>query len=165
MATVEGGLVWFRGGFTVGTLFLDRWTCIWQYSPLRTEPSKSYWVYSKSYWIYPRIPWWYLGQQYINRKGSFLLLLFLYYHVFPCPLRHFTKWHWGPWKAAARDAAEAQGVAEVPPSTVRGSRSPLCRAYSSESQEKSGGQGQGRGWEVEGYRGRGSTSSDSGIRC
>jgi len=24
----KGGLVWFRGGFTVGTLFLDRWTCI-----------------------------------------------------------------------------------------------------------------------------------------
>ena len=64
VATVKGRFVWFRGGFTAGMLFPDRWTCIWQYSPLRTEPSKSYWVYLK-------ILWWYLGQQYINRKGSF----------------------------------------------------------------------------------------------
>jgi len=28
VATMESGLVWFRGGFTAGTLFLDRWTCI-----------------------------------------------------------------------------------------------------------------------------------------
>ena len=28
MATMEGGLVGFRGGITAGTLFLDRWTCI-----------------------------------------------------------------------------------------------------------------------------------------
>jgi len=28
MATMEGGLVWLGGGFTAGTLFLDRWTCI-----------------------------------------------------------------------------------------------------------------------------------------
>jgi len=28
VATMEGGLVWFRGGFTAGTLFPDRWTCI-----------------------------------------------------------------------------------------------------------------------------------------
>jgi len=28
MAAIEGGLVWFRGGFTAGMLFLDRWTCI-----------------------------------------------------------------------------------------------------------------------------------------
>ena len=32
VAAVEGGLVWFRGGFTMGTLFPDRWTCIWQES-------------------------------------------------------------------------------------------------------------------------------------
>ena len=38
----------------------------------------------KSYLVYPRIPWWYLGQQYINRKESFLLL-FLYHYVFPRP--------------------------------------------------------------------------------
>ena len=30
VATVEGRLVWFGGGFTVRTLFPDRWTCIWQ---------------------------------------------------------------------------------------------------------------------------------------
>jgi len=24
----KGGLVWFGGGFTMGMLFLDRWTCI-----------------------------------------------------------------------------------------------------------------------------------------
>ena len=29
MATVEGRLVWFEGGFTTGTLFPDRWTYIW----------------------------------------------------------------------------------------------------------------------------------------
>jgi len=28
VAAMEGGLVWFRSGFTVETLFLDRWTCI-----------------------------------------------------------------------------------------------------------------------------------------
>jgi len=28
VAAMEGGLVWFRGGFTAGTLFPDRWTCI-----------------------------------------------------------------------------------------------------------------------------------------
>ena len=28
VATMEGGLVWFRGGFTAGMLFSDRWTCI-----------------------------------------------------------------------------------------------------------------------------------------
>ena len=29
---------------------------IWQYSPLRTELLKSYWVYSEFYWIYPKNP-------------------------------------------------------------------------------------------------------------
>ena len=29
VATVESGLVWFGGGFTMGTLFPDGWTCIW----------------------------------------------------------------------------------------------------------------------------------------
>jgi len=28
VAAVEDRLVWFGGGFTTGTLFLDRWTCI-----------------------------------------------------------------------------------------------------------------------------------------
>ena len=28
VAAMEGGLVWFRGGITTGTLFPDRWTCI-----------------------------------------------------------------------------------------------------------------------------------------
>ena len=28
VAAVEGRLIWFRSGFTVGMLFLDRWTCI-----------------------------------------------------------------------------------------------------------------------------------------
>jgi len=28
MCCKKGGLVWFRGGFTTGTLFPDRWTCI-----------------------------------------------------------------------------------------------------------------------------------------
>ena len=32
VATMKGRLVWFGGGFTTGTLFLDRWTCIWQES-------------------------------------------------------------------------------------------------------------------------------------
>ena len=99
VATMKGGLVWFEGGFTTGTLFLDRWTCIWQYPPLRTEPSKFYEVY-------PRIPWWYLGQQYINRKKSFLLL-FLYHYVFPHPLRPFPEWHWNTWGAALGDAMTA----------------------------------------------------------
>ena len=31
MATMEGGLVGSGGSFTMGTLFLDRWTCIWHY--------------------------------------------------------------------------------------------------------------------------------------
>ena len=30
VAAMEGRLVWFRGSFTMGTLFPDRWTCIWQ---------------------------------------------------------------------------------------------------------------------------------------
>ena len=64
----KGGLVWFGGGFTAEMLFPDRWTYIWQYSPLRTEPSKSYWFYLKTLW-------WYLGQQYINRKESFFTLV------------------------------------------------------------------------------------------
>ena len=63
----------------------------------------------------------------------------------------------------ARDAAEAQGGAEIPPSTVRGSRSLLCRACSSESQERSGGQGQGRGREAEGCRGGGEEEEDEGV--
>ena len=28
VATVEDGLVWFKGGFTAGMLFPDRWTFI-----------------------------------------------------------------------------------------------------------------------------------------
>ena len=32
VAAVEGRLVWFGSGFTAGTLFPDRWTCIWHYS-------------------------------------------------------------------------------------------------------------------------------------
>jgi len=28
VATMEGGLVWFGSGFTMGMLFPDRWTCI-----------------------------------------------------------------------------------------------------------------------------------------
>ena len=34
VATVEGRLVWFGDGFTIGMLFSDKWTCIWQYSIL-----------------------------------------------------------------------------------------------------------------------------------
>ena len=30
VAAVKGGLVGSGGGFTVGMLFPDRWTCIWQ---------------------------------------------------------------------------------------------------------------------------------------
>ena len=41
MATVEGGLVWFGDGFTVGMLFLDRWTCIWQVLISASETSVS----------------------------------------------------------------------------------------------------------------------------
>ena len=32
VAAMEGGLVWFGGGFTMGMLFPDRWTCIWHHS-------------------------------------------------------------------------------------------------------------------------------------
>jgi len=39
VAAMEGKLVWFGGGFTAGTLFLDRWTCIWQI----TNETYSYW--------------------------------------------------------------------------------------------------------------------------
>jgi len=28
VVAIEGGLVWFGSGFTAGTLFPDRWTCI-----------------------------------------------------------------------------------------------------------------------------------------
>ena len=42
--------------------------------------------------------------------------------------------------------------AAVPPLTARGSGSPLYRACSSESQERSRGQSQGRDQEVEGCR-------------
>jgi len=28
VAAVEGGLIWFRDGFTMGMLFSDRWTYI-----------------------------------------------------------------------------------------------------------------------------------------
>ena len=48
-----------------------------------------------------KIPWWYLDQQYINGKGSFLLL-FLYHYVFPCSLQHFTKQHWDSGNVAVR---------------------------------------------------------------
>jgi len=82
MATVEGRLVWFGGGFIMGMLFLDGWTCIWQYSPLRTEPSKSYWVYLKTLW-------WYLGQQYINEKEVFSLVPVL--SCLPLPPLTFLK--------------------------------------------------------------------------
>ena len=68
VAAVEGKLVWFGGGFITEILFPNGWTCIWQYSPLRTELSKSYWFYLKT-------PWWYLGQQYINGKESFFALV------------------------------------------------------------------------------------------
>jgi len=34
VAAIEGGLVWFGGGFTMGMLFLDGWTCIWHSSAL-----------------------------------------------------------------------------------------------------------------------------------
>ena len=30
IAAMEDRLVWFGGDFTVGMLFPDRWTCIWQ---------------------------------------------------------------------------------------------------------------------------------------
>ena len=30
VAAMKDRLVWFEGGFTAGTLFLDGWTCIWQ---------------------------------------------------------------------------------------------------------------------------------------
>ena len=51
VATVEGGLVWFRGGFTAGTLFLDRWTCIWH--------PKEYWKYHNTIFdkkIFDKLP-------------------------------------------------------------------------------------------------------------
>jgi len=131
VATVKGRLVWFGGGFTTGMLFLDRWTCIWQYSSLRTEPSKSYWVYLKSYWVYPKIPWWYLGQQYINRKGSFSLL-FLYHYVFFCPLRHFAKWCRDSGKIMTRDATKAQGGVVAPSPTGRSSEITLGWVHDSE---------------------------------
>ena len=98
-----------------------------------------------------------------KQKREFFLLLFLYYHIFLHPLRHFTKRRWGPWKAVARDAAEAWGGAEVPPLTARGSRSLLYRACGSESQERSGGQGQGRGWEAEGCGGEEEEEEDEGV--
>ena len=155
VATVEGGLVWFGGVFTTGILFPDRWTCIWQYSPLRTEPLKSYWVYL-------RIPWWYLGQQYINRKGSFSLL-FLYHYVFPCPLQYFPKWHWNARGAVPWDVTMAYGGAAVPPLTARGSRSPSYRVCGSESQKRSRGQSQERGREVEDWGGGGEEEEDDGV--
>ena len=58
---------------------------------------------------------------------------------------------------------EARGGAEVPSLTARGSGSPLCRACGSESQERSGGQGQGRGQEAEDCRGGGEEEEDNGV--
>ena len=29
VAAMKGELIWFEGGFTIGTLFPDRWTCVW----------------------------------------------------------------------------------------------------------------------------------------
>ena len=52
---------------------------------------------------------------------------------------------------------EVRGGAEVPPLTARGSGSPSCRACSSESQERSGGQ------EVESCRGGGEEEEDEGV--
>jgi len=78
-----------------------------------------------------KIPWWYLDQQYINRKECFSLL-FLYYHVFPCLLQHFTKQCWNPQKAAARDVAEAQGGAVASSPTGRSSEVTLGWAHGSE---------------------------------
>ena len=54
MATMEGGLVCFGDDFTVKILFLNKWTCIWQYPPLRTESLKFYWVYLKNPVMVPR---------------------------------------------------------------------------------------------------------------
>ena len=34
---MENRLVWFEGGFTTGTLFPDRWTCIWHKSIIRNK--------------------------------------------------------------------------------------------------------------------------------
>ena len=118
--------------FHCGDVIPDRRTCIWQYFPFRTEPSKSYWVYSKFYWVYLRILWWYLGQQYINRKGSFSLL-FLYHYIFPCLLQHFTKQCRGSRKAAARDAVKTWGGAVAPSPTGGSSEVTLGWACSSES--------------------------------
>ena len=120
----KAGLYFLEVTSPQGCSFPDRWTCIWQYSPLRTEPLKSYLVY-------PRIPWWYLGQQYINRKESFLLL-FLHYYVFPHPLRPFSERHWNARGAALENATTAWEGAAVSPLTAKGSGSPSCRVCSSE---------------------------------
>ena len=86
-----------------------------------------------------------MDQQYINGKESFLLL-FLYYHVFLCPLQYFTKQHWNPWKAAARDVAETQ----------RG-------AAASASTWESRGEGPGGSRETESCGGGGEEEEDSGV--
>ena len=53
MATMEGGLVWFRGGSTAGTLFPDRWTCIWQQYSRRIHQRGHLFPESLSSTIYP----------------------------------------------------------------------------------------------------------------
>ena len=93
-----------------------------------------------------KIPWWYLDQQYINGKESFSLL-FLYYHVFPHSLWHFTKQHWNPWKAAARDIAKTREAAAAPSPTGRSGEVTLGWACGSKGKEESRGEGLGRSWE------------------
>ena len=76
-------------------------------------------------------------------KKKFFLLLFLYYHVFPYPLRYFTKQHQDSWKAVARDIAETQRGAAAPCPNRRSGEVISGWAYSSESKKRSGGKGQG----------------------
>ena len=131
---------------------------------LRTKLLKSYWVYSKSYWVYPKTSWWYLDQQYVNRKESFLLL-FLYHHVFPHPLQHFTKQYWDSWKAVARDTVETRRGAVASASTQGRNKVMSGWVYSLEGKEESGEEDPGGSQETESCWGYWSTSNNSEMRC
>jgi len=57
MAAMEGRLVWFGGGFTMGMLFPDRWTCIWQFSNFKSSSTFPFYTSADLLCIYNNIHW------------------------------------------------------------------------------------------------------------
>ena len=88
----------------------------------------------------------------IHKQKRKFFTLFPYHYIFLCFFWHFTRWCQDAQGAVLWDTMTAWGGVAVPPLTAKGSGSLSCRACSSESQEKSRGQSQERGWETEGCR-------------